>query len=339
MTFFCQGMLEMAVELAANDPSYQEAQFEILEYMMSIASVVNRIGDDGLWDEVDGFYYDLLRLPDGTAMRLKVRSIVGLLPLCATTVVEKYHRERCPMLASRFAESLNRFPSLRETLHPTGPDHFGCAERGIFALVNPSRLKRILHKLFDEDEFLSPYGIRSVSLFHKEHPYVFTVHGDEYKLNYQAGETDSRMFGGNSNWRGPIWLPVNILIIRTLLNFYLYYGDEFRVEFPTGSHRLMNLFDISKDIAHRLTAIFLPDEQGRRPVYGTRTKPQTDPLWSEYLNFFEYFNGDTGEGLGASHQTGWTGLVAALIQLYGTLDAKTVLETGKFGHSRLNIAA
>jgi hypothetical protein len=341
MTFFCQGMLEMAVELAANDPSYQEAQFKILEYMMSIASVVNRIGDDGLWDEADGFYYDLLRLPDGTAMRLKVRSIVGLLPLCATTVVEKYQREQCPMLLSRFEEILKRFPSLKETLHPTGPDHFGCADRGILALVTPARLKRILEKLFDENEFLSPYGIRSVSRIHKEHPYIFKVHGEEYRVDYQAGEQNSSAFGLNSNWRGPIWLPLNILIIRALLNFYLYYGDSFRIEFPTGSHRPLNLFDISRNIVHRLTAIFLPDEQGRRPVYGSRAKFQTDPLWSEYLNFFEYFNGDTGEGLGASHQTGWTGLVVTLIQLFGNLDAKTLLETGKFGlvHPRLNPAA
>jgi hypothetical protein len=341
MALFCQGMLEMAVELAANDASYDESAARLLDYMMSIASVVNRIGDDGFWDEADGFYYDLLRLPDGTSMRLKVRSVVGLLPLCATTVVEKYQRQQFSMLLDRYQQRLKQFPMLGETMHPTGPDHFGVADRGILALVNPVRLKRVLQKLFDENEFLSPYGIRSVSRYHAEHPYVFNVHGDEYKVHYLAGEPDSPMFGGNNNWHGPIWLPVNIVIIRALLNFYLYYGDSFKVEFPTGSHRLMNLFDISKNIAHRLTALFLPDDQGRRPVYGSREKFRNDPDWRDYLNFFEYFDGDTGAGLGASHQTGWTGLVAALIQLFGNLDSKTLLETGRFGlvQPRLNNVA
>jgi Mannosylglycerate hydrolase MGH1-like glycoside hydrolase domain len=331
MTIFCQGMLDMAIELAAKDPSYQEAAVKIIDHMMWIASVVNRIGDDGLWDEVDGFYYDLLRFPDGTSMRLKVRSIVGLLPFCATTVVEKYHREQFPMLVSQFVQCFRQFPSLRETMHPTGPDHLGIADRGILALVNPIRLKRILEKLFDENEFLSPYGIRSVSRYHADHPYVFRVHGDEYRVRYLPGESDSAMFDGNTNWRGPIWFPINILIIRALLNFYLYYGDTFRVEFPTGSHNLMNLFDISKDITHRLTGIFLPDQDGRRPVYSCYEKFQNDPHWRDYINFFEYFNADTGAGLGASHYTGWTGLLPALIELFGRSDAKTFLETGKLG--------
>jgi hypothetical protein len=304
---------------------------KVHEHMMWIASVVNRIGDDGLWDEVDGFYYDLLRFPDGTSTRLKVRSIVGLLPLCATTVVEKYQREHFPMLVSQFTQRVSQFPTLRETMHPTGPDHLGVADRGILALVNPTRLKRILERLLDENEFLSPYGIRSVSRYHAEHPYVFKVHGDEYGIHYVPGESDSAMFGGNTNWRGPIWLPMNILIIRALLNFYLYYGDSFRVEFPTGSRCPMNLFDISKNIAHRLTRIFLPDESGRRPVYGSYNKFQNDAHWRDCLNFFEYFDGDNGAGLGANHQTGWTGLVAALIQLFGSTDAKTLLETGKLG--------
>ena len=329
MAFFCQSMLEMAVELAANDPSYQEAAVKFYEQMMSIASIVNRIGDDGLWDEVDGFYYNLLRLPDGTSMRLKVRSIVGLLPLCATTVMEKYQREQSPMLMSQIRRRLNQVPARMEMMHPTGPDHLGVNDRGILALVNPTRLKRILEKLLDENEFLSPYGIRSVSLYHAEHPYVFKVHGDEYRVQYVPGESDSAMLGGNTNWRGPIWLPINLMIIRALLNFYLYYGDTFRVEFPTGSNRVMNLFDISKNIAHRLTRIFLPDKDGRRPVYGCYDKFQNDPHWRDYLNFFEYFNADNGAGLGASHQTGWTGLVAALIQLFGRTDSKTLLETGK----------
>jgi hypothetical protein len=329
MTLFCQGMLEMALELAANDPSYQEVAVKFHEHMTGIAKIVNRIGDDGLWDETDGFYYDLLRLPDGSSTRLKVRSIVGLLPLCATTVVEKYQREQSPMLTNHIQRGFGQFPELMESMHPTGPDHLGVGDRGILSLVNPRRLRRILEKLLDENEFLSPYGIRSVSRFHAEHPFVFTVHGDEYRVRYQSGESESSMLGGNTNWRGPIWLPINMLIIRALLNFYLYYGDALKVDFPTGSHRPMNLFEIARNIAARVTGIFLPDQEGKRPVYGRFEKFQTDPHWHDCLNFFEYFNADTGAGLGASHQTGWTGLVAALIHLFGHNDSKTLLETGK----------
>ena len=234
------------------------------------------------------------------------------------------------MLVNRFMELLKQFPTLKETMHPSGPDYRGVADRGILALVNPVRLKRILEKLFDEQEFLSPYGIRSVSRYHEEHPYIFRVHGDEYGIRYQPGESDSAS-GGNNNWRGPIWLPINFLIIRALLNFYLYYGDTLRVEFPTGSQQVMNLFDISKNLAERLAGIFLPNESGRRPVYGDYGKFQKDPCWRDCLNFFEYFNADTGLGLGASHYAGWTGLVALLINLFGSTDARTLLETGKTG--------
>ena len=233
------------------------------------------------------------------------------------------------MLVGQFAQAFRLFPSLKETMHPTGPDHLGVADRGILALVNPIRLKRILEKLFDENEFLSPYGIRSVSRYHADHPYVFEVHGDEYRVHYLPGESDTSMFGGNTNWRGPIWFPMNIVIIRALLNFYLYYGETFRVEFPTGSHNLMNLFDISKNIAQRLSEIFLPDEDGRRPVYGRYQKFQSDPHWHDYLNFFEYFNAYTGAGLGASHQTGWTGVIARAMHLFATTNAADLLELGR----------
>jgi hypothetical protein len=331
MAVLCQGMLEMAVELSANDQSYQEPAAEIFDRLIGVASALNRVGDDGLWDEADGFYYDLLRFPDGTSTRLKVRSIVGLLPLCATTVVEKYQREQCPILMERIARQFSQFPALKDAIHPTSLDHPGVADRGILSLVNPVRLKRILEKLLDEDEFLSPYGIRSVSRYHQKNPYVFKVHGDEYRVQYLAGESDSAMFGANVNWRGPIWLPINVLIIRALLNFYLYYGDAFKVDFPTGSHRPMNLFEISKNIAHRIVGIFLPDRDGRLPVYGRHEKFQNDPHWRGYINFFEYFDADSGAGLGASHQTGWTGLVAALIHLFGSTDSQTILSTGKLG--------
>jgi Mannosylglycerate hydrolase MGH1-like glycoside hydrolase domain len=282
-----------------------------------------------MWDEEDGFYYDLLQLPDGSAMRLKVRSMVGLLPLCATTIVEASTRERIPGVMAKINERLRRIPELRKTIHPTGPGHFGVADRGIMALVNPERLRQILTKMLDENEFLSPYGIRSLSKFHEQHPYVLHVQGQEYRVDYLPAESNTGMFGGNSNWRGPVWMPVNALIIRSLLNFYLYYGDNFKIECPTGSGKLMNLFEVSREISDRLTRIFLCDEQGRRPVYGGTEKFQSDPHWRDNIYFFEYFHGDNGAGLGASHQTGWTGLVAKLIELYGFLDAKRLLETGR----------
>ena len=220
-------------------------------------------------------------------------------------------------------------PELLESIHPTGPGHLGVAERGIFALVNPERLRRILSKMLDENEFLSPYGIRSLSKFHERNPYVFHAGGQEYRVDYLPAESNTGMFGGNSNWRGPVWMPVNAMLIRALLNFYLYYGDNFKIECPTGSGRMMNLFEVAKEIADRLTRIFLRDEHGRRPVYGGTEKFQADPHWRDYILFYEYFHGDNGAGLGASHQTGWTGVVAKMIQLFGLLDPKKALEAGK----------
>jgi Mannosylglycerate hydrolase MGH1-like glycoside hydrolase domain len=282
-----------------------------------------------MWDEEDGFYYDLLRLPDGSGKRLKVRSMVGLLPLCATTVIEPWQRELLPRTAAAYQARLRQMPQLIKSIHPTGPGHFGVGERGIIALLNPERLRRILSKLLDENEFLSPYGIRSLSKFHERNPYVLHVGGQEYRVDYLPAESNTGMFGGNSNWRGPIWMPVNAMIIRALLNFYLYYGDNFTIECPTGSGKMMNLFEVSKEIADRLNRIFLRNAQGQRPVYGGTEKFQSDPHWRDHLLFYEYFHGDNGAGLGASHQTGWTGLVAKLIQLYGFLDAKRFLKGGK----------
>ena len=290
---------------------------------------MNGMGPDGMWDEEDGFYYDVLRLPDGRATRLKVRSMVGLLPICAITVVEPSQRERVPSLLQTFMERLRRMPDLLDSIHPTGPGHQGVGERGILGLVNQDRLRRILSRMLDENEFLSPYGIRALSRYHDEHPYVFSVHGNEYRVNYLPAESDTGMFGGNSNWRGPVWMPVNALLIRALLQYYLYYGDNFKVECPTGSGKWMNLFEVSREIANRLISIFLRDEAGRRPVYGGSEKFQSDPHWRDYLLFFEYFHGDNGAGIGASHQTGWTGVVAKLIELFGQLDGDSLLAGGK----------
>jgi hypothetical protein len=329
MALFSQNMVELAIALAAHDPTYEDMVVKFAEHFYYISLAMNKPGQDGMWDEEDGFYYDLLRLPDGSATRLKVRSMVGLLPLCATTVLEKVQREAIPSALAQLSERLRRIPELSKAIHPTGQGHFGVAERGILAMVNPERLRRILTKMLDENEFLGPCGIRSLSKFHEQNPFVFHVQGQEYRAGYLPGESDSGMFGGNSNWRGPVWMPVNIMIIRSLLNFYLYYGDNFTIECPTGSGNMMNLFAVAKEIADRLAGIFLQDENGRRPVYGGTEKFQSDPHWRDYILFYEYFHGDNGAGLGASHQTGWTGLVAKTIQLFGLMDAEQALAGGK----------
>src|SRR5215831_4290673 len=331
VSLFCQNMLEISFELAAHDPFYEDMAIKFADHMLWIARAMNQAGPDGMWDEEEGFYYDVLRLPDGKATRLKVRSMVGLLPLCATTVIEPWQRERAPRSVQILTERLRRMPELLESIHPTGPGHLGYAGRGIAALVNPERLRRILSRMLDENEFFSPYGIRAISRYHADHPYIFNVNGQEYRVNYLPAESDTGMFGGNSNWRGPIWMPVNALLIRALMSFYLYYGDNFKIECPTGSGRLMNLFEVAREIANRLTRIFLRDKSGRRPVYGGTEKFQSDPQWKDYILFYEYFHGDNGAGLGASHQTGWTGVVAKLIELFGHLDGPQFLEAGKAG--------
>ncbi|MGA7315240.1 MAG: glucosidase [Silvibacterium sp.] len=329
VSMFSQNMLEIAIELAAHDPMYEDMCLKFAEHFVWIARAMNQTGPEGMWDEEDGFYYDVLRLPDGSARRLKVRSMVGLLPLCATTVIEEWQRERVPRATQVLQERYKRMPELRESMHAAGPGHLGYAERGMAALVNESRLRRILTRMLDENEFLSPYGIRALSKYHDEHPFIVHVDGQEYRVNYLPAESDTGMFGGNSNWRGPIWMPVNALLIRSLLSFYLYYGDNFKIECPTGSGNWMNLFEVARDITHRLEAIFLRDKFGLRPVYGGTDKFQTDPQWKDYILFYEYFHGDNGAGLGASHQTGWTGVVAKLIELFGRIDGQQVLEAGK----------
>lgn len=331
MSLFCQNMLELSLILTMHDPTYEDMALKFAEHFFWIAAAINKTGEEGMWDEEDGFYYDLLRLPDGTAHRLKVRSIVGLLPLCATTIIEKQERELVPEVTEKLFDRIRRKPEILKSIHLTGPGHFGCHERGIGALVDRNKLERILKKMLDENEFLGTYGIRSLSKYHLEHPYVFYVGGEEYKVSYLPAESDTGMFGGNSNWRGPIWMPINVLIIRALLHYYLYYGDDFKVECPTGSGKMMNLFEVSKEIAHRLNTIFLPNKEGHRPVFGGSDKFNNDPHWKDHLLFYEYFHGDNGAGIGASHQTGWTGVISTLIKLYGSLDADQLLKAGKKG--------
>jgi len=329
VALFCQNMFEISGELAAHDSSFEDMAIKLADHFLLIAHAMNQVGSDGMWDEEDGFYYDVLRLPDGSATRLKVRSMVGLLPLCATTVIEPWQRERLPKVTEILRERLRRMPELRESIHPTGAGHLGYGDRGILALVKPERLRRILSRMLDENEFLSPYGIRALSRYHAEHPYLFNVGGEEFRVNYLPAESDTGMFGGNSNWRGPIWMPMNALLLRALMSFYLYYGDSFKIECPTGSGKLMNLFEVAREIANRLIRIFLRDKSGRRPVYGGTEKFQTDPHWKDYVLFYEYFHGDNGAGLGASHQTGWTGCIAKLIEIFGRIDANQYLAAGK----------
>jgi hypothetical protein len=331
VAMFCQNMLEIAVELTGRNSTYEDMAMKYLDHLFWIANAMNRTGPDGMWDDEDGFYYDVLRFPDATAKRLKVRSMVGLLPLCATTVFEPWQRERVPRAESLYYERLRQMPELAAGLHPTGQGHYGVADRDILALLNQDRLRRVLTRMLDENEFLSPYGVRALSRYHAEHPYVVQVAGQQYRVNYLPAESDSDMFGGNSNWRGPIWMPANGLLIRALLQFYLYYGGSFKIECPTGSGKVMNLFEVAREIANRLQRIFLKDRSGRRPVYGGTEKFQADPLWKDYILFHEYFHGNNGAGLGASHQTGWTGLIAKLMEIFGRLDAETFLQGGKSG--------
>ena len=327
MALFSQNMLGLAVEIAVHDPSYDEMAAKFMDHVIQISHAVSRVGPDGLWDEEDGFFYDVVRLPDGSAQRLKVRSLVGLLPLCATTVIEPWERERVPKTVELWEERCRRNPELRTELFYGR----GYADRGLMALMGPDRLRRILTYMLDENEFLGPYGIRALSRYHLDHPYVVNVQGQEYRVNYAPGDSDSDMFGGNSNWRGPIWMPMNFMLIRALSHLYLFYGDSFKVECPTGSGQQKNLFQVVREISTRLVGVFLRDADGRRPVYGAWEKFQTDPHWRDHLIFPEYFHGDTGAAVGASHQTGWTGLVAMLIQPRGGLDAAQLLEEGKKG--------
>ncbi len=328
MALFSLNMLEIAVELAMDNPTYADMALKFVQHFVSIASAtIHAGGNTGMWDEEDGFFYDVLQLPDGQAQRLKVRSMVGLLPLCAVTVFEGGFGKKYPGIMKKFQDFLGARPELKTFIHDPGKP--GCADRRLGAIMDEIKLRRVLSRMLDENEFLSPYGIRSLSRFHADHPFTFNVGGQEYRVPYLPGESDTGMFGGNSNWRGPIWMPVNALIIRALLQYYAFYGNEFTVECPTGSGRQMNLYQIGEEISRRLGSLFLKGKDGRRPVNGGEKKMQDDPHWRDYVQFYEYFHGDNGAGLGANHQTGWTGVIARLMHLFGTTTADQVLELGK----------
>jgi len=265
-------------------------------------------------------------VPDGHAQRLKVRSMVGLLPLCASSVFPGDLIDKFPRLADMVQLFRKRHPELVAHVAPTDQGFVGYKGRRLLSILNKKKLERVLGYLLDEKEFLGPYGIRALSRYHEDHPFSFWVGSHEYTVKYLPAESNNGMFGGNSNWRGPVWMPVNVLIVRALLNLYAFYGDDFKVECPTRSGKYVTLFDAAKEITRRLSAIFLRDAQGNRPVYGGTETFQQDPHWRDLILFYEYFHGDNGAGLGASHQTGWTGVIASLIDLFGRVDAKAVLE-------------
>jgi hypothetical protein len=327
MAFFSQCMLQIALELAQEDPLYEDMAIKFVEHFLWIAAAIDRIGvhEDEMWDEDDAFFYDLLRLPDGTCKRLKIRSLVGLLPLCAVTVLPADVIARYPRLAEGVRRRLAAQPQLRATIAFSGQP--GVEGRLILSLMDEAKLRKVLARMLDESRFFSPYGIRSLSRNHLENPYVFEVHGETFRVDYWPAESKSGLFGGNSNWRGPIWFPTNVLLIRALLLLYTYFGDRFKLECPTGSGHEMNLLEIAQEISARLTRIFLRDEQGSRPVYGGTEIFQSDPHWKDLVLFYEYLHGDNGAGLGASHQTGWTGLVARLFEI-AYIDAERLLKHG-----------
>ncbi|CAN5407049.1 glucosidase [soil metagenome] len=325
MAMFCLNMLAIAMELAKEDKVYEDVASKFFEHFVYISDAMNNVGDENteLWNERDGFYYDVLHLPDERNIPLKVRSMVGLIPLFAVETIESKWLDDLPDFKRRTEWFLKNRPDLTDQI--ACMQEPGRQNRNLLALVNKNRLERILRYLFSENEFLSDYGIRALSRFHKTHPYIFELENQSYSVAYEPAESLTGMFGGNSNWRGPIWFPMNYLIIESLQKFDYYYGEDFKVEFPTGSGIFLTLWQVSQELEKRLCNIFLKDEDGRRAVFGNNEKFQTDENWRDYPLFYEYFHGDNGRGLGASHQTGWTGLMAKLLQQLGEYSAD---ETG-----------
>ena len=317
MGMYCLNMLSIAMELAWEDPVYEDVASKFFEHFVHIAHAMNDLGGEGieLWNEQDGFYYDVLHLPSGTHYPLKVRSMVGLVPLFAVETLEPEALDKLPGFKRRMQWFIDHDPDVPSHIDMSRASEHGV--RRLLSLVSRERLLRVLRYMLDESEFLSPCGVRALSKYHRDHPYVLKLDGDEHGIDYEPAESTTGLFGGNSNWRGPVWFPMNFLLIESLQRFHYYYGDELTVEFPTGSRQMKTLWDVAGELSRRLTLIFLRGADGRRPVYGGADKFQRDPLWRDLILFYEYFHGDNGAGLGASHQTGWTGLVAKLIEQSG----------------------
>ncbi len=326
MAFYCLMMMQISLELARDEPAYAEMAIKFLQHFVYIALAMDKIGPhgDSLWDEEDGFFYDLLRLPDGSTERLKVRSLVGLLPLCAMALIPPQSLEELPGIRQVLELYAQEHPALREIGLFTQPGQYDIRLLGV---LSEDKLRRILRRMLDEEEFLSPYGIRAISRYHKDHPYQLWVGGQEWRVDYEPAESSTGLFGGNSNWRGPVWMPVNLLLVEALAKLGFYFGETFKIEFPTGSENLLTLGQVADEIGKRLIGAFLRSEadtvdsqhRGRRPIYGGTEKFQSDPYWYDLILFYEYIHGDNGAGIGASHQTGWTGAVAALIKAAGNL--------------------
>jgi hypothetical protein len=317
MAMYTLNLLAIALELAAEDPSYEDVASKFWEHFVYIADAISHRGHDdmGLWNQEDGFFYDVLKLPDGTHFPMKIRSMVGLIPLFAVETLEPEVLEKLPDFKRRLEWFIDNRPDLGQNVACMRTE--GIAERRLLSIADTEKLRSILKFMLDEREFLSPYGIRALSHFHREHPYVLNVNGMEHRVDYEPGESSTGLFGGNSNWRGPIWFPVNYLLVESLQKFHHYLGDDFKVECPTGSGTMLTLWEVAGELSRRMTSIFLRDEKGRRPVFGNLEPFHTDPHWRDLVLFHEYFHGDSGAGAGASHQTGWTGVVAKLMQQSG----------------------
>ena len=311
MAFFCGTMLSMALELARENPSYEDVASKFFEHFIAIADAINHLGGDGLWDEEDGFYYDQIHL-DGEEIPLKTRSLVGLVPLFAVEVLEEDLIDTLPGFRKRMMWFLEHRPDLARLISCAETLDHDCHRHRLLAIPSRERLERILTYLLDENEFLSPHGIRSLSKVHDENPYVFKCCGQEFRVQYDPAESTTGLFGGNSNWRGPIWFPMNFLIVEALERYHHFYEDDLKVECPTNSGNLMNLKEVAAHLSSRLTKLFIADDDRRRPCHGDDVRYANDPHWRDLILFYEYFHGDTGRGVGASHQTGWTALVASL---------------------------
>jgi hypothetical protein len=313
MAMYCLTLLRISLELALHNPVYEDIATKFFEHFLGIASAMARdVGEDGagLWHEGDEFYYDALELPDGRVVPLRLRSMVGLIPLFAVETLEPEHLAKLPGFTERLRWYLDHRPDLARLVSRWNEP--GKGERSLLSLLRGHRMKALLRRMLDETEFLSDYGVRALSRYHREHPFVLEGHGTTYTVSYDPAESTSGTFGGNSNWRGPIWFPVNYLILESLQKFHHYYGDDFKIECPTGSGKLVTIDEAARELTRRLTRIFLRGPDGRRPVFGESEKLQNDPHFRDYIRFSEYFDGDTGRGLGAEHQTGWTALVAKL---------------------------
>jgi hypothetical protein len=327
MAFYAQTMVNIAVELARSDETYREYIAKFIKHYLRIAhAMVNRNASESMWDEEEGFFYDVLRKSDGSSTRLKVRSMVGLIPLCAVHVFEQDVVEQFPEIGDYLQHMRDKYPDQQSSFHDIRLK--GYASRQMMSALDEINLRRVLKIMLDTDEFLSDHGIRSISKRHERDPYRFVHNQQEYVVQYLPAESDSGLFGGNSNWRGPIWMPVNFAIIRSLTVYYTYYGNDFKVEFPTGSGQMANLYVIAENLAHRLVSIFTRNTEGLRPVFGSQQTFQGDPHWKDHLLFYEYFHGDNGAGIGASHQTGWSGLVLNLIHYFAANTQESRLASG-----------